>query len=143
MLRADDTHAESDGGNVSLARGPQAQDETQRTRRQASLVGVRHDGRIKQRRGLRRVFVGEVSADKRLAVRRSPPIAQIMADFGKSVAEKFINLLVTVLEFAENRTQQPVNLRFRKGHDTSNNSSGNIFGRWAKGPEQNARTIWA
>ena len=50
MLRTDDAHAEGDGGNMPLARGPQTQNETQRALGQAGLVRMRHDGRIEQRR---------------------------------------------------------------------------------------------
>ena len=70
MLRAHHARAESDGGDVPFARGPQAQDETQRALGQPGLVGMRHDGRIEQRRGLRGILVREVSADERLPFRR-------------------------------------------------------------------------
>ena len=66
ILRADFARAESDGGNVAFARGAQTQDETQRALWHAGLVGVRHDGRIEQRRRLRRILVREVGADKHL-----------------------------------------------------------------------------
>ena len=57
VLRADDARPEGDRGNVPLAGGPQAQDETQRALGQTGLIGMRHDGRIEQRRRLGRVLV--------------------------------------------------------------------------------------
>jgi hypothetical protein len=51
MIGMDDTGPKSDGGDVSLPRGAQAEDKTQSTRWQTALIGVRNDGRIEQRSG--------------------------------------------------------------------------------------------
>src|SRR6266480_1603301 len=48
MVGVDDTRSKSDGGNMPLPRGAQAEDKTQSVRRRARLVGVRDDGRIEQ-----------------------------------------------------------------------------------------------
>src|SRR5579859_3173897 len=63
-LRTGCAGAEADGGNVSLARGTQTQDETQRSWRQSTLIGMWHDGWIEQRRRLHRILVREVSTDE-------------------------------------------------------------------------------
>src|SRR5690349_14833349 len=47
-VRIDDTRAESDGRNVPLARGPQAQDEAERTGQQIRLIRVGNDGGVEE-----------------------------------------------------------------------------------------------
>ncbi len=53
LIRAHGARAESDGGDVPFAHGPKAQYKTERARGKPRLVGVRHNGRIEQRRGFR------------------------------------------------------------------------------------------
>ena len=102
MLRADRARAEGDGGNVSFARGPQAQDETQRALGQPGLVGVGHDGRIEQRRGLRRILVREVSADEHLPFgRRLRAGFEMNHHLREAFAENIFNVFVPVRKFAE------------------------------------------
>jgi hypothetical protein len=48
MVDVDDTRPKSDGGDVSLPGGAQAEDKTQSAGRQVRLVRVRDDGRIEQ-----------------------------------------------------------------------------------------------
>ena len=48
MVGVDDPRSKSDGRNMSLPRGAQAEDKTQSAGRQVRLVGVRDDGRIEQ-----------------------------------------------------------------------------------------------
>ena len=60
----DNAGTKSDGRNVSFPGGAQAENESQGAGRQTGLVGMRHDGRIEQRRGFQRVFGQEIGADQ-------------------------------------------------------------------------------
>ena len=142
MLRADRAGAEGDGGNVPFARGPQAQDETERALGQPGLVGVGHDGRIEQRGGLRRVFVREVSADERLPFgRRLPGLAQVTAHLREAVAEKLFNVLVPVRKLAQHLAQQLGDFLIRERHDAGDNPSRNVVGGGIKRAHQHPRTV--
>src|SRR5689334_6857942 len=63
MVRVDDAGSKSDGGNMPLPRGPQADDKTQSVRRRVRLVGVRDDGRIEQGCRFQGVFANEIRTD--------------------------------------------------------------------------------
>src|SRR5258706_148932 len=107
MLRANRSRAESDGGNVTFTRGPQTQDETKRSPGQIGLVRMRHDGRIEQRGGFRRIFVREVSSDERLPFwRRHARVGQVMTHLHEAIAEQLLYLLVAVLEFTQHLLQK-------------------------------------
>src|ERR1043166_4207107 len=60
MPCTEDANTKRNRRNVPLTGRAQAQDETQRTLRQPGLIGMRHDGWIEQRCGLRRILVSEV-----------------------------------------------------------------------------------
>ena len=63
IVRINDPGAKGDRRNVTFARGSQTKNESQSTRGQIGLVGVRNDGWIKQRSGFERIFGKEVGAD--------------------------------------------------------------------------------
>ena len=93
---------------MPFARGAQAQDETERALGQRRLVGVRHNGGVKQRRGLRGVFVREVSADERLAFGgRLPGFAQVLTHLNETVAKELFHALMPISKFAQHLAQQP------------------------------------
>src|ERR1043166_6749 len=66
MPCTDNANTKRDRRNVPLAGRAQTQYETQRALWQPGLIGMRHDGWIEQRCGLRRILVSEVGSDERL-----------------------------------------------------------------------------
>jgi hypothetical protein len=64
IIRMDGTGSKGDGRNVPFPGGAEAENEAQRASWNASLVGVRNDGRIEQRGGFERVFGEEIRADQ-------------------------------------------------------------------------------
>ena len=67
MIRVDDAGAKLDGGDVSFARGAQAQDEAQLALGEPDWSGCGDDRGIEERGGFQRVFAGEKRADVELA----------------------------------------------------------------------------
>ena len=142
MLRADRAGAEGDGGNVSFARGPQTQDETQRALGHPGLVGMRHDGRIEQRRGFWRILVREVSADEHLPFgRRLRAGFEMNLHLREAFAENIFNVFMPVRKFAEHLAHQPGNFLFRQGHDPRDDSPRDVIGGGTKRAQQHPRTI--
>src|ERR1700735_5266317 len=68
MIRKENAGPKSDGRNVSLPGGAQAEDKTQSAGWQASLVGMRDDGGIEQGSGFERIFGQEIRADEQLSL---------------------------------------------------------------------------
>ena len=68
MVGVDDTRSKSDGRNMSLSRGAQAEDKTQSAGRQVRLVGVRDDGRIEQCCRFSGVFANEIGTYQQLSL---------------------------------------------------------------------------
>ena len=98
---------------------------------QSGLVGMRHDGRIEQRRGLRRIFVREVSADERLPFRRGlRAVVQVMLHLREAVAENLFNLLVPVLKLAQHLAQQPGDFLVRERHDAGDDPPRDVVADW-------------
>jgi hypothetical protein len=118
MVQANRAGAESDGGNMPFARGPQAQDETQRTLWQSGLVGMRHDGRVEKRRRLRRILVREVSAEEHLSFGRRRRVGfEINPHQLEAVAESFSHPFMSVREPAKHLDEQPGDFLLGQGHD--------------------------
>src|ERR1700759_4673631 len=67
LITANNSGTEFDGGNVTFADRPQAQDEAQISSVQPGLVWVRDNRRIKQGGGFDRIFTREISAEKESA----------------------------------------------------------------------------
>jgi hypothetical protein len=140
--RADNADAERDRGNVPFARGPQTQDETERTFGQSGLFRMWCDGRIKQSRRLWRIFVREIRADERLPLRRRlPRLVQVMAHLHEAVAEDFSNILVPVLKLAHHLTQQLGDCFIRKSHDAGDYSASDIIAGGIIGTHEHSRPV--
>ena len=93
---------------MSFARGSQAQDETEGARGQPGLVGVRDDGRIEQRRRLKRILMRKIGADERLPLRQKlPPLAQAETHLREAGEEMLFKLLVAIGKFTQHPAQQP------------------------------------
>ena len=135
--------AKSDRGDVTFARGPEAQDETQRAGRQVRLVRMRHDRGIEQRGGFERILVTEIGAEQKL-----PFFGQVLvgvqagADLLESGFEKIPGLGVALAEFRLHLLPEGVDFSFREGHDLGANSGGAGVARKEKRPEQHARAVW-
>jgi hypothetical protein len=63
-IRVDESGPEGDRRNMAFASRAEAEDETQRTGTDLRLIGMFDDGRIEQRGGLERIFMGEMSAQQ-------------------------------------------------------------------------------
>ena len=127
---------------MPLARGPQTHDKTQRTFGHAGLVGMRHDGRIEQRRGFRGVFVREVSADERLPFGRSlPRLVQVMSYLREAVAEKLFHTLVPILKLAQHPAQQSGDFLVQEGHDAGDDPPRDVVAAGIKGSHEHARPV--
>ena len=110
--------------------------------RQSRLVGMRHDGRIEQRRGLRRILVREVSADEHLPFgRRLRAGFEMNVHLLEAVAKNVLHLLVPVRELAEHLAQQPGDLLLREGHDPGDDPPRDVIGGGIKRPHQHPRAI--
>ena len=135
--------AKGDGGDVTFARGPQAQDETQRAGRQVRLVRMRHDRGIEQRGGFERILVAKIGAEQEL-----PFFGQVLvgvqagADLLESGFEKIPGLGVALAEFHLHLLPKGVDFGFREGHDLGANPGGAGVARKEKRPEQHARAVW-
>src|ERR1035437_8325035 len=95
-----DTGSNSDGENVSLSSGAQAENIQQRTGRETSLVMVWNDGWIEQSSGFQGVFGQEIGADLESSLFGQSLIRQHqVADLFEAFQEEIANLLVSLGEF--------------------------------------------
>ena len=126
--------AKRDRRDVSLARRPQAQDESKRARRQIRLVGVRHDRGVEERRGFERVLVREVGAEK-----QAPFVGDglVRAQPGPNLVEpspqEIPDLHVPLPELHLDLRQQRPDFRLGKRHDLGTDRA-DAFP--ARGPER-------
>ena len=121
---------------MPLPGGAQAQDKTQRARRQVRLVGVRDDGRIEQGRGFQGEFGKEIGADQQLSLFGKFLIAQQeVADLFESFLKVVADLLVSLGEFGVNLVQERADPAFRERHDPGDNLPGLPRIEW---PQENA-----
>ena len=130
------------GGEVTIDGRPQAQDETQRAFWHAGLVGMRHDGRIEQRRRLRRILVQKIGADEPLAFGRRLHLGLEMDfHFVVALAENRFHAFMAVRKFTQDLTQQARNFFFRQSHDPRDDSPRDVVGAGTDRTQQHARTV--
>ena len=79
VVGVDDAGAKDDGGDVPLARRPQAHDDPHRAGGNVALVVMRNDRRIEECRGFERIFRGQVGPDQHLAIARA--VVWLAGDF--------------------------------------------------------------
>ena len=105
-LAIDDARPKRDRRDVAFARRAQAEDETQRTCGKSILVRMRNDGGIKERRRLQRIFVREVSADKKFAFLGERLVGwKQMPDRIKANEKVVVKSLMARFEFGEDLRQ--------------------------------------
>src|SRR6266404_6676113 len=79
---------------------------------------MRHDGRIKQRRGFQRILVSEICAEQQLSFfRHARASGQGGSDPLEALPEKLIDFHMTLAELGLHLLQQRANFTFRKSHD--------------------------
>ncbi len=100
---------------MAFARGPQAQNEPQRTRGQVRLVRVRHDRGIEQRRGFERILVTEIRAEQQLPfLGRFCVGSQTRADLLEPPHQELADLRVAVPKLGSHLLPERVDFGFRE-----------------------------
>src|ERR1051326_3538802 len=144
MVGVDNTGSKSDGGNMPLSRGPQAEDKTQSVRRRVRLVGVRDNRRIEQCCRFQGVFANEIRTNQQLALFRNHLIGHHkVADLFEPLQELFLDLLVSLGEFSRYLIQERPDLIFRKRHDPGDNSARSLGILVSERTEKNAGLVRA
>ena len=103
---------------------------------------MRHNGRIEQRRRLRRILVQEVSAKQQLPLGRRLRIgAKMNLHLDVALAKDFFNMCVPVCKLAQDLTQQTHNFCLRQSHDAGGNPPRDVVGAGTKWTHQDPRPV--
>ncbi len=141
-LAIDGARTKGDRGDVTLARGAEAQDETQRPGGKSGLVGMGNDGRIEQGGRLERVLVGEVGADEKLAFLREPLVGgQQAADEFEADKEVVHQPLMACFELGQDLGQHLDHLRFGQGQHAREDAQGALVAGRVERTEEDARGV--
>ncbi|OIQ63085.1 hypothetical protein GALL_553770 [mine drainage metagenome] len=139
---ADEARAKFDGGDMPLSRGPKAQDESQRARRNPVLIRVGHDGGIEKRRGFQGVLPGKECADEQPAGLRQGALREDVGRHSFEVRQQGgFEVEVPAVEFPEHGRQIPGGVRLAQGEGPANDGGDALDVRRNEGPQDDAGAL--
>jgi hypothetical protein len=139
VVDVDDSSSKSDGGDMPLPGGAQAEDKTQSAGRQVRLVRVRDDRWIEQRCRFQGEFANEIGTDQQLSLFGNCLIGQQeVSDLFESFQKGFVDLLVSLGEFGGYFVQERADSVFRERHDPGDNPAGPLGILRTEWPQKNA-----
>ena len=107
--------------------------------RHVRLVGVRHDGWIKQSRGFQGKFGDKIGSDQQAPLLGGRVARrQQIADFFESIQQVLADLAVPPEELRHDRLEQRADTGFGDRHDPGDNSLGALAAPGMEGPQQNS-----
>src|SRR5436309_12299984 len=97
---------------------------------------------VEQRGGFERVFMSEIGAEQKLPFLGNLLVGeQGSLDALETGLEQIARLLVALIEFAQNFSQQLMHFLLWQGSDPSANIDGSLLGREPKRPHPHARPV--
>jgi hypothetical protein len=142
VVRADDPRPKSDGGNVPLPSGAQAEDKTQIAGRKVRLIGVRNDGRIEQGCRFQGEFANEIGTDQQLSLLGNFLIGQNeVVDLFEPFQKGSMELLVSLREFSKYFLQEWPDLVFWERHDSGDDSANSLGSLRSERAQKNAGLV--